>query len=80
MTNEQYVKLLSRKQLAELLIQKTYQEEIDYDWDENSYISGYCIVYVTSDGQEYLEDYESALQHECWWLAQENKGGINDGS
>lgn len=72
MTNEEKIKSLSRKELAALLIQKNFEEDIDYDYDENPYLWGYFTTYVTSDGQEFHEDnYDYALEYECWWLAQD---------
>ena len=82
MTNEQVIKLLPRKKLAEMLINQHEELEWDEDYDGDAYIYGSSTWYKTSDGEDYYEDYDSALQHECWWLAQENKGGIdiNNGS
>lgn len=72
MTNESYVKSLPRKQLAAMLIsQRTepdYDEDIYGEWCE----CGSSTYYVTSDGQEFCEDYDSALEHQCWWLAQQH--------
>ena len=74
MTNEEYIKSLSRKALAELLIRTEerpdYDEGLDGDWH---YI-GNETYYITSDGEEVWDDWESALEHECWRLAQRQKG------
>ena len=74
MTNEEYIKSLSRKALAELLIKTEerpdYDEGLDGEWD----FIGTMTYYVTSDGEEFWDDWESALEHECWWLAQRQKG------
>lgn len=72
MTNEQYIKSLSRKDLASILIQEGYRENWDYDYDENPFFWSCKTYLVTSDGLEFDEyDYEAALEHECWWLQQE---------
>ena len=42
-----------------------YDEGIDGEW----YQCGSVTVYITSDGVRFFEDYEGAVQHECWWLA-----------
>ena len=77
MTNEQYIKLLSRKQLAEQLIKQHNEPDYDYDYDDNLYLCGYVTYYTTSDGYDFCEDFDGALEHECWWLAQE-RGKQND--
>lgn len=72
MTNEDKIRSLSRKDLAALLIHKKYYEDIDYNWDEEPFSCGIMFNYITSDGLEFDDlDYKAALQHECWWLAQE---------
>lgn len=70
-TNEYAIRRLwSRRQLAEALVQWHQEETTDYDWDENP-IPGYMEdYYTTSDNQEF-SDYEEAVEHELWWLAQE---------
>lgn len=72
MTNEEYIHSLPRRHLAELLIRTEqrpdYDEDIFGEWD---YI-GNKTYYITSDGQEFWEDWDSALEHECWWLAQDS--------
>lgn len=73
MTNEEYIKSLPRKDLAALLIKTEerpdYDEGLDGDWH---YI-GNKTYYLTSDGEEFGDDWKSALEHECWWLAQKRK-------
>jgi len=72
MTNEQYIKSLSRKDLASLLIQKSYREDWDYDYDEEPFFWGYKTIFRTSDGVEFDEySFDDAVEHECWWLQQE---------
>ncbi len=73
MTNEQWIKQLGRKELAERLIKSSYREDWDYDYDEEPFFWGIQEVYITSDGCEFVEDYDAALQQECWWLAQEKE-------
>lgn len=70
MTNEDYIKSLPKKELAEALINVT--EVPDYI-DDNGMVSSFLTAYVTSDRMEYFDDYEGALEHECWWLAQERE-------
>lgn len=70
MTNEEVLKALPRRMFAELLIKTVTRPEYDEDLDGEIRECGSSDFYVTSDGMEYWEDYESALQHECWWLAQ----------
>lgn len=70
MTNDQYVRQLPRRQLADLLIKVV--EEPDYDEDHDGEMR-WCrnyTVYISSDGQRFWDDYEGAPYHECWWLAQ----------
>ena len=71
MTNEEYIRAnLTTELLAEVLIRHRNDEEIDYDWDEEPYVSGLTDVYATSDGMEF-DCIESAIEHEIWWLGQE---------
>lgn len=70
MTNEAYIKSLPRKELAVALINVT--EVPDYI-DDDGTIPSFTTAYVTSDRMEYFDDYEGALEHECWWLAQERE-------
>lgn len=75
-TNEYAIRRLwSTRQLAEALVQWRQEEITDYNWEENP-IGGYMEdYYTTSDSQEF-SDYEEAVEHELWWLAQEvNNGG-----
>ena len=71
MTNEEYIKSLPRKQLAIRLIRIVTEPDYDYDWEENIFVRGTLTYYYTSDGSRYCEDFDSALEHECWWLAQQ---------
>ena len=72
MTNEDYIKSLDRKNLAIALINTS--EVPDYgDSDDSWDIPFMQTVYVTSDRMEFWDDYEGALEHECWWLAQERE-------
>ena len=72
MTNEEYVKSLPRKELAIMLINTS--EVPDYGDDDDGWdIPFMRPVHVTSDRMEFLDDYEGALEHECWWLAQERE-------
>ena len=76
MTNENYIKSLDRKSLAIALI-NTSEVPDYYDDDGDNDISwGVPIMqtlHTTSDGMEFWDDYEGALEHECWWLAQERE-------
>lgn len=79
MTNEDIIRSLPLKELARLLIHTKYQEDwldtYGEDGDDESVLWGFNIIYVTSDGYEFCEeDFESALEHECRWLAQEASG------
>lgn len=70
MTNEEYIKSLPRKELAAVLINVTeVPDYIDYD----GRVPLFYTAYVTSDRMEFFDDYEGALEHECWWLAQEKE-------
>lgn len=72
MTNEEILRSLPLKDLASLVIRRDYEEDIDYDWDEHPISWGIITFLVTSDGVSFHEDnYELALEHECWWLQQE---------
>ena len=72
MTNEDYVKSLSRRELAIMLVNVEEQEDYgdpDDEWD----FPFHRTVYVTSDRMEFEDDYDAAIEHECWWLAQERE-------
>ena len=72
MTNEDYIKSLPRKELAIALINTS--EVPDYGDDDDGWdIPFMRPVHVTSDRMEFWDNYESALEHECWWLAQERE-------
>lgn len=72
MTNEQWIKSLPRKELAHELIRLTQQP--DYGDDDDGWdLPFFRDVYICSDDTEFCEDYDEALEHECWWLAQEKK-------
>ena len=76
MTNEAMIRSLSTRQLAEMLIRYEERTSVEYDWDENP-IEGYQEDhYITSDGEDFYF-YDSALEHERWWLKQE-EGETND--
>lgn len=71
MTNEDYVKSLPRRELAIMLVNVEEQEDYgdpDDEWD----FPFYRTVYVTSDRMKF-EDYDAAIEYECWWLAQERE-------
>lgn len=71
-TNEDWLRSLPRKDLAALLIGTTEEPDYDEGIDGEWYECGTIKYYVTSDGLMFwYDDYESALQHECWWLAQD---------
>lgn len=72
MTNEEMIRSLPLKDLAGLAIRYKCREDIDYNYDEEPFSWGIVTTLVTSDGLEFDEDdYEDALEHECWWLQQE---------
>ncbi len=72
MTNEQMIRSLPLRDLASIVIRHEYEEDWDYDYDEVPFLWGYRHILATSDGLRFDEyDYESALEHECWWLQQE---------
>lgn len=74
MTNEERIKSLPRKQLAELLVKEVEQPDLDFDDDVTYY--GTETFYETTDGTQFDRwCYDDAVEHECWWLAQE---GLND--
>jgi hypothetical protein len=73
MTNEEYIQSLPRRELARLLLQYYYEPDYDYDYDDNLYECGEIPVVETSDGYKFYWDEDAAIQHECWWLAQEHK-------
>ena len=73
MTNEEYIKRhFSRRKLAGALIRTEMQEDYDEDIDGEWYHCGDITIFITSDGRRYT-DFEDAIEHECWWLAQERK-------
>lgn len=70
MINEEMIKCLPLKAFADLLIKTVTCPEYDEDYNGDTVYCGDWTYYKTSDGQEF-DGYEDALQHECWWLAQE---------
>lgn len=75
MTNEETIKHLTRKHLAELLIKVEQRPDYDEGFDGEWHYIGDQTYYITSDGQEFWDDYDSALEHECRWLAQKSEEG-----
>lgn len=72
MTNEDYIKSLPRKELAKILV--NVEDQPDYGDDDDGWeLPFFRTVYITSDRMEFWEDYKGALEHECWWLAQERE-------
>jgi hypothetical protein len=72
MTNEDYVKSLSRRELAIMLL--NVEEQEDYgDPDDDWLLPFYRTIYVTSNRMEFEDDYYPAIEHECWWLSQERE-------
>ena len=72
MTNEDYVRSMPRRELAIMLV--NIEEQEDYgDPDDDWVLPFYRTIYVTSDRMEFDEDYDAAIEHECWWLAQERE-------
>lgn len=70
MTNEEWIKSLPRKELAKRLISTSM--EPDWGDDDDGWNGPFMqTIYTTSDSQSFYEDYEGAIEHECWWLAQE---------
>lgn len=71
MTNEEFIRAnITTEELAQVLLFHRNDEEIDYDWDEEPYVSGLKDVYVTSDREEF-DDINDAIEHEVWWLGQQ---------
>ena len=70
MTNEEWIKGLSRKELATQLLRTETVPDYDEDWDEDLVPCGEQLYYITSDGVRFWDDYDGALEYECWWLAQ----------
>lgn len=71
MTNEEWVRGLPTELLAGLLIHIERELDCDPLWIDYASQIGWLTYYVTSDGQRFWNDYDKALQHECWWLSQE---------
>lgn len=46
MTNIEHIKQMDEKELAELLVKETLQQDVDYDWDESPFAI-YETVYET---------------------------------
>ena len=72
MTNDQYIRQLPRRQFAEQLIKEVAEPDYDEGLDGEMYECGTYTFFITSDGERFWEDYESAIEHECWWLAQQH--------
>ena len=66
LTNADFIRAMSEKELARHNVHRTYQCDIDYDYDENPYES-WTLVFRTSNG-EIFYDKESAIEYELDWL------------
>lgn len=70
---EDYKNNLTIEQLAELLVTTSYEEDIDYDWNEEPFSWGYETYYYTPDNICYAE-FEDAVKHTLFWLTEEIEG------
>lgn len=78
MTNEEFIKkLYPRRKLAMSLVKTETQPDWDEGIDGEWVRCGDITTYITSDGRRYM-DFKDAVEHECWWLAQEYKPPEND--
>lgn len=69
MKNYQYIRKLSIKDLAKLLIRE--EERLEYE-DDDLWSWSYT-WYIAPDGEEFLEDYNEALRHTIDWLNADRK-------
>ena len=76
MTNMERIKQMDEKELAELLVKETLQQEVDYDWDESPFAI-YDIIYELPNGEVYY-DYDDALRDCIKWL-QEDVDAASEG-
>ena len=63
MTNEQYIRSLSRKDLASILIKESAREDWDYDYEEEPFFWGCKTIFRTSDGVEFDEYIRDLLEY-----------------
>lgn len=69
MTNFEYIKSLSKRELAEMLLTPIEIMGEDEDWDGNLIWSSMGSGYRTSDGTEFFDDSpDDAIRHEMKWL------------
>lgn len=66
MTNIERIKEMNERELAELLVKETLQQDIDYDWDECPFTT-YETVYELPNGEIYY-DYADAIEDCVKWL------------
>lgn len=71
MKNHQYIRNLSVKELAKLLVKEEEHDEGDYDCDDNP-ISFYVTRYLIPDGS-YSYDFDDAVKYTIDWLNAERK-------
>ena len=70
-TNEYAIRnLWPAQRLASALIGHRMEDDWGYGCDDEWYVCGSYDVYTTSDGEEF-GDFDDAVDHELWWLAQE---------
>lgn len=78
MTNLEYlIQKENIRELAEKLINIKTEEDIDEDYEGNSYVCGLIEHLICSDGYDVWyfteEDWNDAIEHEIKWLFKERK-------
>lgn len=69
MTNMERIQQMDEKELAELLVKETLQQDVDYDWDESPFAI-YETVYGLPNGEIYY-NYDDALRDCIKWLQED---------
>lgn len=72
LTNADRIRAMSDEELAKNNIRLSYQCDIDYDYDEESY-ENWTLWYETSDGSTFYDE-ESAVEYELDWLRRPAEG------
>ena len=73
MKNHQYIRQLSVKELAKLLVKEVEVNEGDYDWDYDDEPNDYYVTRYYSPDGKYSYGYDEALQATMDWLNAERK-------
>lgn len=71
MKNHQYIRQLSVKKLAEMLVHTEEVNEGDYNWNEEP-CDYYVTKYYSPDGS-YCADFDDAVQYTIDWLNADRK-------